>query len=100
MVTAAGFLGLEALEPRSSLLTATGAMVVIGLGLGLLLQNLVLVVQSGVPSRTLSVATSSTHFLIGPPLLAVAVVACLLIPEGPPAPTDARRGGRDLSPEG
>ena len=37
-------------------------MVVLGLGLGLVLQNLLLVVQNSVPSRELGVATSATQF--------------------------------------
>lgn len=37
-------------------------MVVLGLGLGLLLQNLTLVVQNGVPTRLLGAATSAAQF--------------------------------------
>jgi len=150
VIMAAGFLALEALDPRLTLLAASGAMVVIGLGLGQLLQNLVLVIQTGLPSRMLGVATSSAQFframcgtigvtvlgtiltsrlprgfsgggagalaggggplpaaaraafdhalnplfLVGPPLMAVAFVACLAIPQVP-----LRRNVRDHAGE-
>ena len=109
-------------------------MVVLGLGLGLVMQNLLLVVQNTVPSRQLGVATSATQFfrttggtigvsvmgalmaaglpagaasaspheladaihpvfLIGLPLLAVAFVLVLLIPETP-----LRRSVREADP--
>ena len=99
-------------------------MVVLGIGLGLVLQNLLLVVQNSVPSRELGVATSATQFfrttggtigvsvigalmasglpagaataspdrlahaihpvfMLGVPLMAVALVLILLIPETP-----------------
>ena len=41
---------------------ATVAMIVTGLGLGLLIQNLSLAVQNGVPSRHLGAATSAAQF--------------------------------------
>jgi Na+/melibiose symporter-like transporter len=41
---------------------ATAAMIVTGLGLGLLIQNLSLVVQNGVPTRHLGAATSAAQF--------------------------------------
>ena len=53
---------LASLGPQSSELHATAATVVLGLGLGLLLQNLVLVMQNSVPSRHLGAATSSAQF--------------------------------------
>jgi EmrB/QacA subfamily drug resistance transporter len=61
-IMAAGFALLASLGPHSSELHATAATVVLGLGLGLLLQNLVLVLQNSVPSRHLGAATSSAQF--------------------------------------
>src|SRR5687768_17682135 len=43
-------------------LNQTIAMIVTGLGLGLLIQNLSLVVQNGVPTRHLGAATSAAQF--------------------------------------
>jgi MFS family permease len=55
----AGFLLLAGLDEHSARSDATLATVVLGLGLGLLMQNLVLVIQNAVPSRMLGVATST-----------------------------------------
>jgi EmrB/QacA subfamily drug resistance transporter len=60
-VGAAGFVLLSGLDARSTTSDATVAMIVLGLGLGLMLQNLVLAVQNGVPGRFLGVVTSSTQ---------------------------------------
>jgi Major Facilitator Superfamily len=62
VVMALGFLLLATMDAGSSRAHATEAMVVTGIGLGLLLQNLVLVVQNGVPSRHLGAATSAVQF--------------------------------------
>jgi hypothetical protein len=50
---------MDASSPR---MHATGAMIVTGLGLGLLIQNLSLVIQNGVPTRHLGAATSAAQF--------------------------------------
>jgi EmrB/QacA subfamily drug resistance transporter len=139
VVMAIGFALLSGLDTGSSHGAATVAMVVLGLGLGLVMQNLLLVVQNTVPSRELGAATSATQFfrttggtigvtvmgalmtsrlpagsaaasphdlaqaihpvfLVGVPLMAIALVLVLLIPETPlrrsvretePAPTPA-----------
>lgn len=57
-----GFLLLATMDVGSSRAHATEAMIVTGLGLGLLIQNLSLVVQNGVPSRHLGAATSAAQF--------------------------------------
>jgi EmrB/QacA subfamily drug resistance transporter len=86
-VMAGGFALLASLGPDSSELHATLATVVLGLGLGLLLQNLVLVLQNSVPSRHLGAATSSAQFFrntggtIGVSVMG-AILAAGLPPEG------------------
>jgi EmrB/QacA subfamily drug resistance transporter len=62
LVMIAGFVLLSGLDTGASQGEVTIATVVLGLGLGLLLQNLVLVLQNTVPSRHLGVATSSGQF--------------------------------------
>jgi EmrB/QacA subfamily drug resistance transporter len=58
-VMLAGFVLLAGLDETSSRGGAAVATIVLGLGLGLLMQNLVLVIQNSVPSRMLGVATST-----------------------------------------
>jgi EmrB/QacA subfamily drug resistance transporter len=62
VVMGLGFVLLATMDAGSSRLHATEAMIVTGLGLGLLIQNLSLVVQNGVPSRHLGAATSAAQF--------------------------------------
>jgi MFS family permease len=62
LVMAVGFALLAGLDTGSTRGAATLAMVVLGLGLGLVMQNLLLVVQNTVPSRELGAATSATQF--------------------------------------
>jgi MFS family permease len=62
VVMGTGFALLSMLDARSTQATATVAMVVSGLGLGLLVQNLALVVQNVVPSRHMGAATSAAQF--------------------------------------
>jgi len=59
---AGGFALLSSLDAGSSQGAATLAMIVLGAGLGLLIQNLVLVIQNAVPSRELGAATSAGQF--------------------------------------
>jgi EmrB/QacA subfamily drug resistance transporter len=134
VVMAVGFGLLSGLDVGSSRGAATLGMVVLGIGLGLVMQNLLLVVQNSVPSRELGAATSATQFfrttggtvgvsvmgalmaaglpagassaspaqlahaihpvfMLGVPLMAVAVLLVLLIPEQP-----LRRSVRDAEP--
>src|SRR4051794_24797270 len=62
IVMGSGFVLLSLLDAGSSRIHTTLAMVVAGLGLGLLVQNLALVVQNAVPSRHMGVATSLAQF--------------------------------------
>ena len=62
LVMAGGFAVLASLDAGSSHGTATLAMILLGLGLGLVIQNLLLVVQNEVRSRELGVATSGIQF--------------------------------------
>lgn len=57
-----GFVLLLSLDVNSGPEDVVRAMIVMGLGLGLLLQNLVVVIQNGVPSRFLGAATSAAQF--------------------------------------
>jgi MFS family permease len=62
VLMAGGFALLGGLDTGSSQGDATVAMILLGLGLGLLIQNLVLVIQNTVPSRELGAATSAGQF--------------------------------------
>ena len=62
VVMAGGFAVLASLDAGSTQGTATLGMIVLGLGLGLVIQNLLLVVQNAVPSRELGIATSGIQF--------------------------------------
>ena len=63
MATASVGLGLlSLLHVQTSLLVASGYMLVAGLGIGMVLQVLILVAQNAVPHRDLGVATSGATF--------------------------------------
>jgi EmrB/QacA subfamily drug resistance transporter len=62
LVMAAGFALLSGLDVGSTRADATVAMIVVGLGLGLLMQNLVLVVQNSVHPRNIGSATGGAQF--------------------------------------
>lgn len=62
VVMAAGYALLSELDVGSTRGAATLAMVVLGIGLGLVMQNLLLVVQNTVRSSELGAATSATQF--------------------------------------
>ena len=62
VIMGAGFVLLAGMGVGSTRAYATVAMIVTGLGLGLLIQNLSLAVQNGVPSRHLGAATSAAQF--------------------------------------
>jgi MFS family permease len=61
VVMAVGFALLASLGVDSGRWHATVAMTIVGLGLGLLLQNLVLVVQNAVPSKHIGAATGAAQ---------------------------------------
>jgi EmrB/QacA subfamily drug resistance transporter len=62
VVMACGFAVLASLDVHSTQGAATLGMILLGLGLGLVIQNLLLVVQNSVPSRELGIATSGIQF--------------------------------------
>ncbi|WP_158886978.1 MDR family MFS transporter [Amycolatopsis anabasis] len=60
MVVGLGLLGT--IDAHTNVLLLSGYMVVLGIGIGLLMQNLVLVAQNDVPARDLGAATSVLSF--------------------------------------
>src|SRR5215218_10001893 len=93
IVMAAGFTVLASLDEASGIAVAVAGTVVLGLGLGLLMQNLVLVVQNAAPSRALGAATGATQFFrqIGG-TLGVTVMGAILA-AGLPAGAAVASGG-------
>jgi hypothetical protein len=92
LVMGLGFELLATMGVSSGRGHATVAMIVTGLGLGLLIQNLSLVIQNGVPSRHLGAATSAAQFFrsIGG-TIGVSVMGAILsarMPEGGNASPD------------
>jgi len=59
---AIGFYLLTGIGVNSSQLDVTRDVVIVGLGVGLMMQTLIVAVQNSVPRRTLGVATASTQF--------------------------------------
>lgn len=62
VVMAAGVLMLTRLDHTATSLELTGSMVVLGIGLGMAMQQFTLVVQNSVSRADMGVATSSTQF--------------------------------------
>lgn len=62
LVLTAGLLLLSRLGPHTTLATASAYMFVVGLGIGLMMQVLVVAVQNAVPYPRLGVATSTASF--------------------------------------
>jgi MFS family permease len=93
VVMGSGFVLLSALNERSSVGAAVVGTIVLGLGLGLLMQNLVLVVQNAAPARALGAATGATQFFrqIGG-TLGVTVMGAILA-AGLPTGVAAASGG-------
>jgi EmrB/QacA subfamily drug resistance transporter len=85
VVMAAGYLLLGAVDLQSSRLQVALAMVVVGLGLGLVSQNVLLVVQNAAPSRHMGTATSTSQLFrsLGN-ATGVAVLGTILIAGLPP----------------
>lgn len=65
LITGAGFVLLAGLDVDSTTRDATIGMIVVGFGLGLLLQNLILAMQNGVPRRHLGAVTAASQFTRG-----------------------------------
>jgi EmrB/QacA subfamily drug resistance transporter len=61
-VLATGFFLLTGVGVHSSQLDVTRDVVIVGMGVGLMMQTLIVAVQNSVPRRTLGVATASTQF--------------------------------------
>jgi EmrB/QacA subfamily drug resistance transporter len=61
-ILATGFFLLTRIGVDSSQLEVTRDVVIVGLGVGLMMQTLIVAVQNSVPRRTLGVATASTQF--------------------------------------
>ncbi|HEY0449686.1 MAG TPA: MDR family MFS transporter [Actinophytocola sp.] len=57
-----GFLGLGTIDHATSLVFVSAAMVLVGVGVGMTMQNLVLAVQNSVPLRDLGAASASVTF--------------------------------------
>jgi MFS family permease len=91
VIFAASFL-LSSLDAESSTQSALLATVVLGFGLGLILQNLVLVVQNTSPARALGAATGATQFFrsVGG-TIGVTVMGAILT-AGLPAGTESSLG--------
>ena len=62
LVASAGLLLLSTMSPQTAMLVASAYMVVLGAGLGLVMQVLVIAVQNAVDMSDLGVATSSSTF--------------------------------------
>ncbi|HEX2132796.1 MAG TPA: MDR family MFS transporter [Actinophytocola sp.] len=62
VVLVAGFVGLGTIDHATSLFLVDGYMVLVGVGVGMTMQNLVLVVQNSVPLRDLGAASASVTF--------------------------------------
>jgi len=100
VVMGSGFVLLSALNERSSVGAAVVGTIVLGLGLGLLMQNLVLVVQNAAPARALGAATGATQFFrqIGG-TLGVTVMGAILA-AGLPTGVAAASGGEGAAGPG
>ncbi|MDT0301216.1 MDR family MFS transporter [Streptomonospora wellingtoniae] len=61
-VIMAGLLLLSRMDADTSYLYNASAMLVLGLGVGMVMQNLVLIVQNSAPQRYLGTATSATNY--------------------------------------
>jgi EmrB/QacA subfamily drug resistance transporter len=92
IVIGAGSFLLSSLDATSSTRSALLATVVLGFGLGLILQNLVLVVQNTSPPRALGAATGATQFFrsVGG-TIGVTVMGAILT-AGLPAGTESSLG--------
>jgi EmrB/QacA subfamily drug resistance transporter len=62
VVLVIGFLGLGMIDHATPLVLVSAAMVLVGVGVGMTMQNLVLTVQNAVPLRDLGAASASVTF--------------------------------------
>jgi EmrB/QacA subfamily drug resistance transporter len=61
-VLVVGFVGLGMIDHDTSLVLVSGSMILVGVGVGMTMQNLVLIVQNSVPLRDLGAASASVTF--------------------------------------
>ena len=61
-IMATGFYLLAGMDPSATAFEATRAVVIVGVGTGLLMQNFTVVVQNAVPRTLMGTATASTQF--------------------------------------
>ncbi|MGJ6966684.1 MDR family MFS transporter [Streptosporangium sp. G11] len=62
VVLTVGFLGLSVIDHETSLVLVSAAMLLVGIGVGMSMQNLVLVIQNVVPLRELGAASGAITF--------------------------------------
>ncbi|MER7004409.1 MDR family MFS transporter [Dactylosporangium sp. NPDC000555] len=62
IVLVAGFAALSTIDHETSLVFVSGAMLLIGVGVGMSMQNLVLAVQNSVPLKDIGAASSTVAF--------------------------------------
>lgn len=62
VVLTVGFLGLSVIDHETSLLLVSAGMLLVGIGVGMSMQNLVLVIQNVVPLRELGAASGAITF--------------------------------------
>ncbi|GAA4203300.1 MDR family MFS transporter [Streptosporangium oxazolinicum] len=62
VVLTVGFLGLSVIDHETSLVLVSAAMLLVGIGVGMSMQNLVLVIQNVVPLRELGAASGAVTF--------------------------------------
>jgi EmrB/QacA subfamily drug resistance transporter len=62
VVLVAGFVGLGTIDHATSLVLVAAFMLLVGVGVGMTMQNLVLIVQNSVPLRDLGAASASVTF--------------------------------------
>jgi EmrB/QacA subfamily drug resistance transporter len=101
---ATGFLLLMDLGPASSAATVTRDVVIVGFGIGLMMQTFVVAVQNAAPRRMIGIATASTQFFrsIGATVgvTAMGAIVTARLGGGPPTPerlTDGLHGAFALA---
>ncbi|MEU8271318.1 MDR family MFS transporter [Sphaerisporangium sp. NPDC049002] len=62
IVLTLGFLGLSTIDHETSLVLVSGGMLLVGIGVGMCMQNLVLAIQNTVPLRELGAASGAVTF--------------------------------------
>jgi EmrB/QacA subfamily drug resistance transporter len=103
-----GMVLLGTIDAETSVLVLSIYMAVLGIGVGMLMQNLVLAAQNDVPAHELGAATSAITFFrsmggtIGVSALGAVLasrITTLMTEKLPPAPGDAASGGPTVVPD-